>query len=72
MSAAMGESGARAGSTSQMLAQAEETRGKLKILYRARPGRKQFNLAARRAREVARIAEQRKNSKYPLGFRGHF
>lgn len=67
--AAMGESGARAASTSQVLAYAEETRDRLKTLYRARPGRKQFNLAARRARETERRARNNKN-KYPHGFRG--
>lgn len=67
--AAMGESGARAANTSQVLAYAEDTRRKLKTLYRARPGRKQFNLAARRAREVARVAEERRKNP-PRGFRG--
>ena len=43
----------------QVLHDAEEMRDKFKTVWRARPGRKQFNLAARRAREVERKKQNR-------------
>ncbi len=52
--AAAGESGARMAAGSRIIGDAEKLRTQLKTLYRARPGRKQFNLAARRQREAAR------------------
>ena len=65
--AAAGESGSRAAMTSSVIKQAEELRRQLKILYRARPGCKQFNLAARRDREQAR---PKKIRYYPPRFGG--
>ena len=44
----------------QVLRDAEEMRKRYKIVYRARPGRKQFNIAARRQREIERKKQNRK------------
>jgi len=44
----------------QVLRDAEDMRKRYKIVYRARPGRKQFNLAARRVREIERKKQNRK------------
>lgn len=44
----------------QVLRDAEEMRRRYKTVWRARPGRSQFNLAARKAREAERKKQNRK------------
>lgn len=62
--AAMGDRGSKMVQIGHVLEEAIRQREALKILYRARPGRKQFNLAARRAREDARYKKNPRNHYY--------
>jgi hypothetical protein len=62
------EPAAGAALSGNMLAKAEELRGKFKTVYRARPGRAFHDVAARREKEKARKKTNRK-FKFP-GFGG--
>lgn len=65
--AAMGQAGASSALTSQVLDAAQKLRRQFKTVYRARPGRRQFNLAARRTREMERASRAARH-RYYFGF----